>query len=103
MPVIETLIRGDFPTASPGSHPSQPCLEAGPTVRRAGSAPARAGGAATNYESFFDQELDRLKREGNYRVFANLQRRAGDFPRATHIGDRERSKVTVWCSNDYLG
>ncbi len=56
-----------------------------------------------NYESFFRRELDRLRREGNYRVFADLQRRAGQFPRATYVRDRERAEVTVWCSNDYLG
>ena len=56
-----------------------------------------------NYESFFRKELDGLRREGNYRVFADLQRRAGHFPRATHIRDRASSEVTVWCSNDYLG
>ena len=56
-----------------------------------------------NYESFFRKELDALRREGNYRVFADLQRKAGQFPRATHIDGRERSDVTVWCSNDYLG
>ena len=56
-----------------------------------------------NYESFFRKDLEQLRREGNYRVFADLQRRAGQFPRATHIRNRERSDVTVWCSNDYLG
>ncbi len=33
-----------------------------------------------NYESFFRKELDGLRREGNYRVFADLQRRAGSVP-----------------------
>ena len=56
-----------------------------------------------NYEQFFRKELDALRREGNYRVFADLQRRAGAFPQATHTRDRDRSEVTVWCSNDYLG
>ncbi|GAC1340563.1 MAG: 5-aminolevulinate synthase [Acetobacteraceae bacterium] len=56
-----------------------------------------------NYESFFRKSLETLRREGNYRVFADLQRRAGQFPRATHIRERERREVTVWCSNDYLG
>ena len=55
------------------------------------------------YEAFFRKQLDGLKREGNYRVFANLQRHAGDFPRATHLRERSRAPVTVWCSNDYLG
>ena len=56
-----------------------------------------------NYEQFFRKDLDGLRREGNYRVFADLQRRAGAFPQATHTKARDRSDVTVWCSNDYLG
>ena len=55
-----------------------------------------------NYEAFFRGQLDGLRREGRYRVFAELERRAGNFPRATHYGER-RGEVTVWCSNDYLG
>jgi 5-aminolevulinate synthase len=60
-------------------------------------------GAGAQYEQFFKQELHNLHREGNYRVFCDLERNAGDFPRATHHGDRGRKNVTVWCSNDYLG
>jgi 5-aminolevulinate synthase len=56
-----------------------------------------------NYETFFRKQLDGLRREGNYRVFADLQRHAGSFPRATHYRDRGQMPVTVWCSNDYLG
>jgi 5-aminolevulinate synthase len=55
------------------------------------------------YEAFFRKQLDGLRREGNYRVFADIQRHAGDFPRATHHRERGRAPVTVWCSNDYLG
>ncbi|MEM8876269.1 MAG: 5-aminolevulinate synthase [Pseudomonadota bacterium] len=56
-----------------------------------------------NYESFFKTELDGLHEEGRYRVFADLERHRGDFPRATrHSGDGTHD-VTVWCSNDYLG
>jgi len=54
-----------------------------------------------NYEEFFDGRLDELRREGRYRVFADLERHRGDFPRAMHHGAGE--PVTVWCSNDYLG
>jgi len=56
-----------------------------------------------NYEPLFRKQLDGLRREGNYRIFADLQRRAGHFPRAIHNRERGRGEVTVWCSNDYLG
>ena len=61
-----------------------------------------------NYETFFTSKLDALKEENNYRVFANLERKMGSFPKATHHGKMQDGKpysgeVTVWCSNDYLG
>ena len=56
-----------------------------------------------NYETFFRKQIDGLRREGNYRVFADLERQAGNFPRATHHKERGKAPVTVWCSNDYLG
>jgi 5-aminolevulinate synthase len=56
-----------------------------------------------DYEAFFRNELDGLHREGRYRVFADLERHAGEFPKATYTLGRQRSEVTVWCSNDYLG
>jgi 5-aminolevulinate synthase len=54
-----------------------------------------------DYESFFRQRLDALRAEGRYRVFADLERRCGRFPRA--FDHRIGAEVTVWCSNDYLG
>jgi 5-aminolevulinate synthase len=56
-----------------------------------------------DYEGFFKSELDKLRSEGNYRVFANLERHRGDFPRATRRTEKGQGPVTVWCSNDYLG
>ncbi|MBV8888581.1 MAG: 5-aminolevulinate synthase [Alphaproteobacteria bacterium] len=54
-----------------------------------------------DYESFFRQRLDALRAEGRYRVFADIERRRGRFPRA--FDHRLGAEVTVWCSNDYLG
>ena len=56
-----------------------------------------------NYEKFFGQQLDGLRKEGRYRVFTDLERHQGDFPRATHFAERANMPITVWCSNDYLG
>jgi 5-aminolevulinate synthase len=54
-----------------------------------------------DYQQFFKSRLDALRAEGRYRVFADLERHAGEFPRAFHHNIGE--DVTVWCSNDYLG
>ncbi|MEL7154601.1 MAG: 5-aminolevulinate synthase [Pseudomonadota bacterium] len=60
-----------------------------------------------NYEDHFKGRLQGLKDEGNYRVFADLEREVGAFPKAKrHVGEGGNAgthDVTVWCSNDYLG
>lgn len=54
-----------------------------------------------NYQYLFEQSIERVKAEGRYRVFNDLERKAGSFPQAkSHITGKT---VTVWCSNDYLG
>ena len=57
-----------------------------------------------NYNAAFEAAVEAVRAEGRYRVFANLKRHAGQFPRATWIReDGSEQDVTVWCSNDYLG
>src|SRR6202166_179859 len=61
----------------------------------------RGGGTKMNFDDFFRKRLGALHAEGRYRVFADLERRCGHFPRA--FDHRIGAEVTVWCSNDYLG
>jgi 5-aminolevulinate synthase len=56
-----------------------------------------------DFARHFQSQLDALKSEGNYRTFAELERRCGAFPRADRHGGDQVAEVTVWCSNDYLG
>ena len=57
-----------------------------------------------DYREAFQTALDRVRSEGRYRVFADLKRHRGEFPRATWTRDDGTTQdVTVWCSNDYLG
>lgn len=54
-----------------------------------------------DYDGFYSAELDKKHKDKSYRYFNNINRLAQDFPRA-HGADRNE-RVTVWCSNDYLG
>ena len=55
------------------------------------------------FDTLFNAQLDALKEEGNYRIFAELERQCGHFPRARSHDPDAPDEVTVWCSNDYLG
>ena len=53
---------------------------------------------AFDFADFFSRDLDDLKQEGRYRVFADLERLAPDTPYAR---DHRRGRtITIWCSND---
>ena len=56
-----------------------------------------------DFDALFNTQLDALKDDGNYRIFAELERRCGEYPRAICHDDDTPDRVTVWCSNDYLG
>ncbi|MCU0904917.1 MAG: 5-aminolevulinate synthase [Tabrizicola sp.] len=57
-----------------------------------------------DFATYFQDRLEALKSEGNYRVFADLEKRCGSFPKAErHRADGTKEEVTIWCSNDYLG
>ena len=56
-----------------------------------------------DFNALFNAQLQTLKDEGNYRIFAELERQRGQFPRAISHDSDAPDEVTVWCSNDYLG
>ncbi|WP_181699840.1 5-aminolevulinate synthase [Chthonobacter albigriseus] len=56
-----------------------------------------------DYTLFFEDAVRALKDEKRYRVFADLERVAGRFPRALWRRGDETQEIVVWCSNDYLG
>jgi len=57
-----------------------------------------------DYRGIFEDAVDALRQEKRYRVFADLERIAGRFPRAVYRDQSDNAReITIWCSNDYLG
>jgi 5-aminolevulinate synthase len=55
-----------------------------------------------DYQTTLSDALRSVKDEGRYRVFADILRHRGDFPRATFHTPEGARDIIVWCSNDYL-
>lgn len=55
-----------------------------------------------DYQKQLRTALDTVRREGRYRIFADLKRRRGAYPTADYFSDKGQEEITVWCSNDYL-
>jgi 5-aminolevulinate synthase len=51
----------------------------------------------------FELTIDKLKDEGKYRIFNDILRERGDFPRSIWYGPYAIKNIVNWCSNDYLG
>ena len=56
-----------------------------------------------DYETLFKEQVNRLRTENRYRLFAKLERKAGAHPRAVWHSDTGPRDIIIWCSNDYLG
>ena len=54
------------------------------------------------YSTFFKKELKKLKDEGLYRNFREIDRPIKKFPKADELKNTKERDVEVWCSNDYL-
>jgi len=59
---------------------------------------------AKSYQQYFADAVQTVRDEGRYRIFRDIRRKKGEFPKATWFRDNnEEKEITVWCSNDYLG
>ena len=72
-----------------------------PQSQAKAAAPSASSASKFDYEGFYNAELDKKHKDKSYRYFNNINRLAQEFPRAHMSAKNER--VTVWCSNDYLG
>ena len=53
-------------------------------------------------QKYFKAVIDKLKKEGKYRVFNDIVRDRGKFPQATWYSKYSPKSIINWCSNDYL-
>ena len=56
------------------------------------------------YRDIFQNAVDNVRDEGRYRIFRDIRRKNGAFPKAIWYQNNNREKeIKVWCANDYLG
>jgi 5-aminolevulinate synthase len=59
---------------------------------------------SNDYKRYFVEAVQNVRSEGRYRIFRDIRRKKGEFPKATWFREgRDEKEITVWCSNDYLG
>lgn len=87
-------------TTEPIIHPAKPSASATDHAVP-GPRPSAPKVAKFDYEGYYNGELEKKHKDKSYRYFNNINRLAQEFPRA-HMATKE-DRVTVWCSNDYLG
>ncbi|CAF9904503.1 mitochondrial 5-aminolevulinate synthase [Imshaugia aleurites] len=85
----------------PIHHTQKRKTQAQQAAATSGPKPAAPKLATFDYEGFYNTELDKKHKDKSYRYFNNINRLAQEFPQA-HMTARDE-RVTVWCSNDYLG
>jgi 5-aminolevulinate synthase len=88
-----------FPDSIQPQQQPQPAKKHDKEMHAAPPAPPNA--SRFDYDGFYQTELDKKHKDKSYRYFNNINRLAKEFPRAHK--DTSEDKVTVWCSNDYLG
>ena len=54
-------------------------------------------------KSHFEKLIENLKHTGKYRVFNDILRERGEFPKAIWYSQYAIKNIVNWCSNDYLG
>ena len=52
---------------------------------------------------YFEQVVNNFKEDGRYRIFNDILRERGNFPRSIWYGKYAPKNIVNWCSNDYLG
>ncbi|KAL9131169.1 MAG: hypothetical protein Q9217_000822 [Psora testacea] len=97
--VAPNMLRRDEHVPLPRA--AKPCTKPQHEAAIPGPKPAVPVKSKFSYEAFYNAELDKKHKDKSYRYFNNINRLAREFPQA-HMSDKNQ-RVTVWCSNDYLG